>query len=305
MIFDLDPKETMRLQGPVLLLLLAALVAGCGDGKKAELPSASAGRVVKEPQDAAKAPAEATSVDGVFSGTLEARRRSTLSPRVSGVVTKVFVRDGDAVAEGSALVTLDLEDFSLRSRLADAALLAAKAQLSAAEADWKRGKALLADAAMPPAQFEATNARYLGAKAGVAQAEVGLAMARKAERDATVRAPYGGVVVHRQISEGEYASVMPATQLLTIEETGTLDLRLYVPADLAAGIRAGDPLKVHLAAFDRDVAARVTQVVPPLDPKSGSTALLVEVVDPEHTLRPGMTAEAKVVARPGLQKVTK
>jgi multidrug resistance efflux pump len=70
---------------------------------------------------------------------------------------------------------------------------------------------LLDEKAVPQSQFDMADARYKGAQAGVAQAETAVAMGRKALRDATVHAPFNGIIVKRLVNEGEYASVMPAT----------------------------------------------------------------------------------------------
>lgn len=294
----------------VPVLLSVASLAGCrGSEGKVSLPAAPAAPSL-EPQDLAKAAeasksaSAAAAADGSLAGTMEARRRSTLSARVGGVVSKVHVRDGDRVEEGAALVSLDIEDFTLRRRQAEAGLAAARAQLSAAEGDWKRAKALVAEKAMPQAQFDAADARYQGARAGMIGADVGVAMAKKAERDATVRAPYGGVIVRRSISEGEYATVMPPTQLLVIEETGVLDLRLYAAADRASGVHPGDALTVRFPALDREMKAKVIQVLPPADPKAGTSAILVEVADPERLLRPGMSAIAKLSQKAVIERTS-
>lgn len=287
----------MRIHRKVLPLFAAAAITlgltGCGGDKAgvAELPAIEE-TVPPEPPDVAKTEgAEDALPAGGPSGTLEARRRSTISPRVSGVVTKVHVRDGDHVAEDDALVSLDPEDFALRTRQAAAAVEAARAGFSAAEADWKRSKSLLADKALAQAQFDGVNARYLGAKAQLTQAEVALAMSKKAERDATVRAPFDGVIVRRFVSEGEYASVMPATSLVTLEETGVYDLRVYLPADRAGTVKVGDAVAVRLAGASTETLGKVLQVLPPID-EHGTVAVLIEVPDKEGTLRAGMTAEA-------------
>ena len=292
----------MRSLRQISVLALVSVAAACGgDGghEKAELPAIEAAPA-PEPQDEAKqsAPTKDGAGAGGAAGTLEARRRSTLSPKVNGVVEKVHVRDGDVVAENAPLVTLDAEDFALRTRQATAGYEAARAGFGAAEADWKRAKALVADGAMPQAQFEAADARYQASRAQLAQAEVGLAMARKAERDSVVRAPFSGVIVRRYVSEGEYASMMPATNLVTLEETGVFDLRVYVPADAASGVKAGDAATVRVGG--REVRGKVLQVLPPLDGEGGTAAILVEVPDPENRLRPGITAEVSLTPRPSV-----
>lgn len=286
----------------LFLGLAIFLLSACGSekGAKAELPD-PAPETHAEPQDATRSATGSSGGSAIMggpAGTLEARRRSTLSPRASGVVTKVHVRDGDRVAEGDALVSLDTEDFALRTRQSAASVDAARAGFTAAEADWKRSKALLADKALSQAQFDGVDARYLGAKAGLTQAEVALAMSKKAERDSVLRAPFPGVIVRRYVSEGEYASLMPATNLVTLEETGVYDLRVYLPADRASTVHTGDIVTVRLPGAGKEARGTVLQVLPPVD-ENATVAVLVEVPDPENALRPGMTAEAASIRTEG------
>ena len=112
-----------------------------------------------------------------LSGTTEAHRKSTLTPKVSSAVTRVHVREGDIVKQNQPLVTLDTRDFVLRAQQAEAARDGAKVQLDAAKLDWDRIKSLLAEKAVPQSQFDMIDARYKGAKAGLAAAETAVAMA--------------------------------------------------------------------------------------------------------------------------------
>ena len=48
-----------------------------------------------------------------LTGATEAHRKSVLTARVGGVVSKVWVREGDVVRAGQALVSFDTEDFRI------------------------------------------------------------------------------------------------------------------------------------------------------------------------------------------------
>ncbi len=270
-------------------------------------PGASRAQPAQGPASAS-APAEksipsATQVapppDGSFlSAQTEAHRRSTLTPKVSSTVTAVHVRDGDVVKAGQALVTLDTQDFRLRVEQAEAARRAAQVQLDSAKLDWNRSKTLLADKAVPQAQYDAMDARLKGAQAGLAQADVALAMARKALRDATIYAPFSGIVVKRLVNEGEYASVMPATPLVIIEEVDPLDLRIQLPAPLAAMVRTGDRVKVRFPATGQTIEVALTRVVAALDPHSRTFSAVAELANHDHALRSGLYAEVVLASPP-------
>jgi membrane fusion protein (multidrug efflux system) len=210
---------------------------------------------------------------------------------VSSTVTRVLVRDGDMVKNGQALVVLDTRDFALRTQQAEAALAAAKVQLDSAKLDWDRTKALLADKAVPQSQFDMVDARYKGAQAGVLQAETAVAIGRKSLRDATIHAPFAGLIVKRMVSEGEYASVMPATPLVIIEEVDPLDLRVQIPSTDIDKVKTGDTIKVHFPATGQTLEARLTRVVAALDPRSRMFSAIAELPNKDHALRSGLYAE--------------
>ena len=299
----------------VAFSLPLVLSASCNrDGDKARLPASApaptAPKAAPAPKPATAAPAPAPAAGSVadpaaasdtipppppgssfFSGQTEAHRKSTLTPKVSSTVTRVHVRDGDIVKNGQALVTLDTRDFALRMQQAEAGLQAAKVQLDSAKLDWNRTRALLDDKAVPQSQFDMIDARYKGAQAGVLQAETAVAMGRKALADATVHAPFNGIIVKRMVNEGEYASVMPATPLVIIEEVDPLDLRIQIPSSEMANVKAGDMVRARFPAIGQTIEARLTRVVAALDPHTRTCSAIAEIPNPDHALRSGLYAE--------------
>ncbi len=290
------------------LAILAALsfiaVPSCTrDTKVAQLPPTPATAPAKpSTQPAASAPAAAEAPATVephtgspfFSGTTEAHRKSTITPKVSSSVTRVHVRDGDMVKAGQALVTLDTQDFALRTQQAEAALQGARVQVDATKLEYDRIKALLAEKAVPQSQYDMVDAKYKGALASLKSAETEVAIGRKALHDATIRAPFNGIVVKRMINEGEYASMMPATPLVAIEELDPIDLRIQIPAADLRKVQVGDSVHVRFPALNKEMDLRLTRVVPASDPRTRTFSAIVEIPNPDHELRSGLYAEVKL-----------
>jgi multidrug efflux pump subunit AcrA (membrane-fusion protein) len=111
-----------------------------------------------------------------------------------------------------------------------------------------------------------------------------------------VRAPFDGLVVKRFVNEGEYASVMPATPLVTIEEIDPVDLRIQVPSTDMAQVAVGSPVHVRLPATGQELDLRLTRVVPSSDPHTRTFSAIVEIPNRDHNLRSGLYAE--VTLRP-------
>ncbi len=308
-----DPPTLRRRAGATGLALSALLLVACSrEGNVARLPESAPAtaapgatgspKAAATEATAASGPASSTAADDTgrtaslagssfLSGQTEAHRRSTLTPEVSSTVTRVHVRDGDVVRKGQALVTLDTQNFALRTQQAEAALTAAKVQLDSARLDWNRSKALLAEKAVPQSQFDAVDARYKAAQAGVAQAQVAVALSRKALHDAIIRAPFNGVIVKRLVSEGEYASVMPATPLVVIEEVDPLDLRVQIPSTDLTRVKVGAPVHVRFPATGQALDARLTRIVSAVDPRTRTFAAIAELPNHDRALRSGLYAE--------------
>jgi membrane fusion protein, multidrug efflux system len=281
-----------------LLLSLAGCAVKDADAVTLPAPTATAtgaAPLVAQPGAAAAATGTAPEqVDAVpYSGTVEAHRRSTLSPKISSTVSKVHVREGDRVATGDPLVTFDLKDVKLRLRQARAALEGAKIQRDAAVLDLERTKTLLDSNAAAKAQFDAVDFRKRGAEVGVTSAEVGVEMSEKAVRDSVVRAPYDGVIVRRLVNEGDYATTMPPTSLIVIEETGVVDLRVLVPSSEMDKIHEGDPVAVSFPSLGRSIQASVTRIVASVDARTRNFSVIVEIPNTDGALLPGLFAETR------------
>lgn len=279
----------------------AALVQACGQASSQErvhLPEIAVAALPATPA-AASAPPGTAAITATargfadalrLTGTTEPHRRSTLTPKVSGTILRVYVREGDLVREGMPLVALDTADFALRLRQAEAALDGARVQEAAYRREWNRLKGLAAEKAVATNQVDQFESQTRGAEAGVKQAEVMVDMAKKAMHDAIVRAPFDGVITRRMVSEGEYAMQMPPTHLVVIEETNTLDLRVQVPEMMASRVGERQNLAVTFHATRDEMRGSVRRVVPSVDPRTRSFSVIVELPNPDLKLRPGMFA---------------
>ena len=291
-------------------LIALALLSGCNAKEsQAKLPdqpppgkkTAALGEVQKSAEtaapDAGQEEPREYSRTSALTGTLLSHRTSTLTPQVSGAVGKVHVRAGMTVKKGAPLVTLKQEDFALRVRQAEAMLEAAKVQLDSAKLQWTRLKTLVEDKAAPQNQFDLIDAQYRGAQAGLEQARVALEMAQKAKRDSRITAPYPGLITARHVSEGEYASVMPATRLVTIEENDILDLHVQVPETELNRLKPGDPIKITFSAIGDTRQEKITRIVHSLNRATRTFTAIAELDNKDGSLSSGMFAEVQLLDR--------
>jgi RND family efflux transporter MFP subunit len=216
-----------------------------------------------------------------------------------GNVVAIHVREGDRVRAGQLLVEID--DRGARAQAAqaqagsdasaralggaEAAVSAARANAMLAETNYNRYAALRARGSVSPAELDEADAHFKVAAAELERATKGreaLVAQRDAARAASVganvslddthiTAPISGVVTARFVDPGAQAA--PGMPLLTIESEAAARVEATVPEDLV--VHTGDAVTVESGG--RRFAARVTQVVPVLDPAARSALVKIEL----------------------------
>ncbi len=202
-------------------------------------------------------------------GTLEAHVKSTISPKISGLITDVLVDQGDLVKAGQVLVRLDDRDFKRQVDVSEASLGAAQAAIKRQEADRARATAVLEEAKQYLDRLNTTTAGAVSqtdrdkgiealrvAEAGLASADAAVAEGRKqlaaAEQtlelervklsDTVVTAPYDGLIVQRSRDAGAIA--VPGTSILSLISLRESWVSAWVDETEMARLHPGQPARV-------------------------------------------------------------
>ena len=228
-----------------------------------------------------------------LTGTLNGNRNSDVAADVSGKVIATMVERGQQVTRGQALVRLDPRTASLNAEESTAMAAAAEANLALAKSDCERASKLFMTSAISKAEFEKLDATC---NAQAKQAEAALARARLAGQqlgDATVRAPFAGMIAQRYVDEGEF--VGRETKVVTLVELDPLRLELTVPESDARYVQMGQEVRFDVAGFDKQIFTGTIKYVGP-SLRSATRDLVVEAIVPngDKTLRPGNFAVARV-----------
>ncbi|GAA4493903.1 efflux RND transporter periplasmic adaptor subunit [Pseudaeromonas paramecii] len=214
-------------------------------------------------------------------GTLESCQRAGLSLPQGGVVTDIYVKEGDRVARGTPLLRLWQEDLDQSQRrlaqaLARDALLVRQQCLQAelaqrqAERLAKLARADLAaqsllDELRTQAQSQQLGCRVARAQVAVDDASLGEVVAQQSQRQ--LRAPFAGVVAKINSKLGEYMTPSPPGISMPPVVDLIDDGCLYVSAPMdevdAARLKVGQRAWIQLDALpDRRFAAQVRRIAP-------------------------------------------
>ena len=203
-------------------------------------------------------------------GTLEARVKSTVSPKIAGRIEKLLADQGDAVQAGQLLFTLDDAELKQQVEIAEADIASAQAALDRLQADQAQATAILEQAkqnnqrvqnlvsrgvATAEESDKATEALGV-AEAGVARAEAALLEGRKrlvtAEKnldyrhavlgDTQIDAPFAGLIVRRYRDPGDI--VVPGSPALTLVSLDEIWISAWVDETEMARLRVDQPARV-------------------------------------------------------------
>lgn len=201
-------------------------------------------------------------------GTIEPIHQSSVASKILAKVVEVNVTAGQRVEEGDVLVRLNDDDLQSRLKQAEAQRDAAVARAQQAESDYSRGKQLIERNSIAQSEFDVMSTARRTSMAELQRSERSIEEARVFIDYATIRAPYSGLVVDKQVQAGD--TVSPGQTLLTIYDPEQMQLVANVRESLAMKLQIGQSLTAKLEAFDHECLATVREVVPEADPSSRS-----------------------------------
>ena len=218
------------------------------------------------------------SVDAV--GSLLAAQSVLIKPEIAGRVAVVGVSDGQQVAAGDSL-------FSLDASVIAAELAQASAELELARANLRRtrnlaNQAFVSERSRDEAQ---SSVRVLEARRQVVQARL---------QKTKIRAPFAGVAGLVQVHPGDY--VQAGTALVRLDDLSSVKLDLRVPERLFSRLRAGLPIRVGFDAYpNQRFQAEIETIDAKLDDGGRSVIVRGRLDNAQGLLRPGMFARARLV----------
>jgi len=213
-------------------------------------------------------------------GSLVSNESVVLRPEVAGRISRIAFRDGEAVRRGDVLVELD-------AAVQRAELQQAQANLTLAEANFRRSEDLFARKFV--SQSSRDNAR---AELEVARAGVALARARLARMQ--LRAPFDGVVGIRSVSPGDY--VKDGDALINLEDIARLKVDFRLPELYLDRVKPGQTLELLSDVLPgASFAARVDAIDPLVDAQGRAVRLRASLANPEGRLRPGVFVRVRLI----------
>lgn len=279
-------KSSVLLLGVILIMALLCL-GGCG---KEEAEKEADNRLTVE---TAAVTQESIRKEVTYSGTLKGADEVMLYPKVAARVVAIHLQEGDRVAKGQVIISLDTSDYDTQLAVAEATLTQAESAYENARANVERIRMLHREGAVSDQQLEQAELGLVQAGSALEQAQAGVQGARNLLSNCQITSPINGVVGLIQITEGNMAS--PQAPVAVVSSTGKLAVKLNVTEGDISFVKVNDPVKVRVRSIsEQEFTGRVTSVAAVAHPQFKTFPVEVTLDNPDNLLKSGMTAEVQI-----------
>lgn len=235
-------------------------------------------------------------------GTLNAVTTVSVGTQVSGQVSQLLVDFNDHVKKGQLLARIDPTLAQQAVTDAQANLEKAQAEALQAARDSRRNHELTAAGLVAKSADEQTQSAAQVANAGVKSARIALDRARQNLAYTSIYAPIDGVVVERNVQQGQtVAASLSAPQLFLIaNDLSQMQILAQVGESDIAQIKEGQPVEFTVQALQGQTFKGTVKQVRLQSATTDNVVnytVVVSVENPQGKLLPGMTARANFLTK--------
>ncbi len=265
--------KSIKLLG--LILLVIAMLTACSDSKS---PAADA-----EVVNVKVAKSILPEGNGYFSasGQIEADQFASISTRMMGYVSKVYVKIGEKVRKGQALIDINNADMEAKKAQAQAGVSQAEARFMTAEKDLNRFQILFEQKSASQKEFDDVNTQYTIAKAQLESARQVLKEVEAILSYTNIKAPFSGVITSKSVKVGDMAN--PGQHLLSIEAPNNFVAIAMVPETNIPFVHQNDSIKVFVKSNEKTLKGTVSEISTSSQNSGGQFLVKINLVIPEGT----------------------
>ena len=232
-------------------------------------------------------------------GTIEPVTSVEVGTQVSGIIDKIYVDYNSVVKKGQIIAELDKTNLESELVSAQSNLQNAQSNLTYQQANYERYKALYKKELVSANDYESARLSYMQALAQVRIQQQSVQKAKTNLGYATITAPIDGIVLSKEVEEGQTVASSMTTPTLFIIAKDLTDMRVIADIDEAdiGGVKVGQKVTFTVDAYPDDTfQGRVTQVRQEAQTESNVVTYEVVISAPNNDLKlkPGLTANVTI-----------
>ncbi|WP_147678272.1 efflux RND transporter periplasmic adaptor subunit [Algibacter pacificus] len=212
-------------------------------------------------------------------GSVDTKQNLIIFPEYSGVLTKVYVKEGQKVNKGQILAKID--DGGLSQQLAQIQI-----QTNLAKTTFERQERLWNQKIGSEIQFLQAKSSFEAQQEAVNQLEQQVSKT-------VIRAPFSGTIDDVITDQG---SVVAAgqSQLFRIVNLNNMFIETEVPERYVSDITKGKDVKINFPILGKEIDAKVRQAGNFINPANRTFKVEVEIPNKNGDIKPNLTAKLKI-----------
>lgn len=212
-------------------------------------------------------------------GSVSTKQNLVIYPEFQGVLTHVYVKDGEAVKSGQILARID--DGGLSQQLAQL-----KIQAELAKTTFERQDRLWQQKIGSEIQYLQAKATYEAQIQATSQLEQQVAKT-------IVRAPFAGTIDDVMTEQGSV--VGPAqSPLFRIVNLDNMYIETDVPERYVSDIIKGKEVEVYFPVLNKNIKTKVRQAASFIDPSNRTFKVEIAIPNMDKSIKPNLTARLKI-----------
>lgn len=269
-------------------MLLTILASGCAknDPAKAAGPQAM-------PVQVKTATLQSVNDATEYVATLKSRDSAVVSPQVEGIITQIFVRSGDRVADGARLMQIDPAKQQATVKSQEDARNAQLAQLKWAQQNYERVSGLASAGVVSKQDLDQARATLDQAQSQLHSLDAQVNEQQVQLHYFQVVAPRAGIVGDIPVRVGD--RVVTTTQLTTVDRPGSLEAYIYVPIEKSSQLKMNLPVQIVDGAGNLLASSHITFISPQVDNATQTVLAKALIANSNDSLRTAQFIRARIV----------
>jgi RND family efflux transporter MFP subunit len=257
------------LHASAILIVMGGLIACSGENEKNY-------EVIEKPVAVTLSAASAGGQSEVLaSGEIEAAHTATVSTRVMGRITNIFVKVADRVKRGQLLAQVWDDDIKAKRAQADAVIAEAEGAYTATQKDYDRFNNLYKQQSATAKELDNATLQYNSAKARLVAAKEMRSEVNANLSYSSITAPFLGVVTQKFAEVGSIAN--PGMPILTIEQNGVLQVSASIAESDISYVHLGDLAHMQIKSTGKFFDGQIIQINPSSEFTGGQYSVKISI----------------------------
>lgn len=213
-------------------------------------------------------------------GDVTTKQNVLIYPEMSGILDRVYVKEGQQVAKGQLLASID--DGGLSSQLVQM-----KTQAALAKTTFERQKRLWD-------QNIGSEIQYLEAKTAYKAQESAVEQIKSQVAKSSIRAPFSGIIDDVIKDQGTVVGPGPGSEVFRIVNLSNMYIKVEVPESHLPNVTPGKNVRVYFPVLGDSVMTKVRQTGNFINPSNRSFTVEIPVPSDGGKIKPNLTAKVMI-----------